>query len=191
MSGHLSHHHRNLIISSWSAFELLVTTLCENILPIDIKNELLSFQFDEIKKRLKVEENAEIRSKFSKKHLTHVPMPRKCNKLFSLIQNNYSRNRKEDEQFLGFLGDFRNTMHTNFIYYGSKNKKYVFNTIEFCFIPNKLVRYNDSTPYGPTLPLDIIDRLIAISLAISLALNIENKIRYPDLNAMKDLDTPS
>lgn len=192
INSYLSHHHRNLIISSWSAFETFVTTLCETILSDEAKTKLLSFQFDDIKKKLNLEENIEMREKFSKQHLTHVPMPRKCDKLFALL-NNYSRNKKKDKAFLSFFGDFRNTIHTNFIYYGNDTKKYKFGETTFHFIPNKLVRYNydTSTPYNPLVHLNLIDNLIKISAEVSLTLSFPDEIPYPDLNAMKDLDTPS
>ncbi|TAG14741.1 MAG: hypothetical protein EAZ41_00580 [Sphingobacteriia bacterium] len=183
---YFSHHHRNLIISSWSAFETLVTTVCETILPSEIKTELLSFQYDEIKKKFKLEENGEMRKKFSINHLTHVPMPRKCNKLFSFLEN-YSGSRKEDKRFLSLFGDFRNTIHTNFIYYGSKTNEYQFGETKFIFTPNKVVRYsfNSSTPYSPLVYLNLVNNLIAISAKIIFAINFPNEIPYSDLNAMK------
>src|SRR5215203_3790171 len=51
MTGQISNFNRNLLISGWSAFELLITTLCEK-LPEDIRQELLSFEYEEMKKRL-------------------------------------------------------------------------------------------------------------------------------------------
>lgn len=151
------------------------------------KAKLLRFQFDDIRKKLKIEEDEALRKKFAKQHLTHVPIARKYNKLFRIIRDKYSRPLKQDEHFLSFLGDFRNSIHTNFIYYGSADKKYQFDEIEFLFVQRQIVRYNDPTPFGPTLYLNIFERLVEISLEISLSINVADEIPYPDLDATKDI----
>jgi hypothetical protein len=187
MSGHISNFNRNLLISKWSAFELLITTLCEKILPQDNQQELLSFEYEEMKKRLKLQEDDAARGKYTQKHLAHVPMPRKYGRLFDVIKRPYSRNLKEDKQFLIFMGDLRNTVHSNFIYYGQEQKTYNFNGINFEFIPNRVVRYNNPDQYGLKLQLDLFQKLCEISLELSLALGIDNEIPYPDLDAQNDI----
>ena len=185
LKGYVSYHNRNLIISSWSIFELLITTLCDFILDEKTKEELLSHDLSEIKKAFNIEGVGSADKKFIKKHLAHVPIPRKCDAIYKQIHTNYSRKAKEDKRFLRFAGDFRNTIHSNFIYYGSLNNKYDFDDVEFIFEKNKVVRYSDSDEIGPTLYIKLIARLKDISLAICNDLNISDTILYPDLDAQK------
>jgi hypothetical protein len=183
LNGYISYHNRNLVISSWSIFELLITALCDFILDDETKKELLSHELLDIKKSFKIQTLGRSDKKYIKKHLAHVPIPRKCDALYKRIDTNYSRDIKADKLFLRFVGDFRNTIHSNFIYYGSENKKYDFDDIEFVFEKNKVVRYSDPDEMGPTLYIKLVTRLIDVSLAICNDLHVSDMIPYPDLDA--------
>lgn len=186
----LSHYHRNLIITVWSLYELLTTIICETILDNQVKDELLSHQFNEVvgvinkEKDLGIEQIEKLKLKLKKKHLTHVPINRKYNSLFKLI-NNYDREEKADKEFLDFLGSLRNTMHANFIYYGDKAKTYQFKEYEFKFEPNKSLGWHDPEPTSPRLYIELIKELVDISSSINKGLNFGDIIPYPDPDSQK------
>jgi len=179
---YLSHYHRNLLISSWSSFELLITSVCETLLDPITKELLLTSNFDDIIKKLKIPDNKE-REKFSVKRLTHVPISRKYSELFKLGKKEYSRDIKVDKKFLEFFRDFRNTIHTNFIYYGTDNKEFKFTEITFKFNKEKVVGWNDPFPLSPELYLNLIFELKNITTSLLNFIDHKDVILYPDLEA--------
>lgn len=180
---YLSHHHQNLLIGSWSIFELLITILCESLLETNIKQTLLTHKFDDVVKKLKIPDDPEIRAKFSEKKLTHVPITRKYSELFKLFKGKYSRNESTDKQFLEFYRDLRNTIHTNYIFFGSAPKEFKFKEITFNFVPNEVIKYGDPAPLSPKLYIELIIELKDITTAILESINHKELIPYPDLNA--------
>lgn len=180
--GQINYLNRGLLIDVWSTFELCVTTFTNGIVNDDEKEKLLSFEYNNILKHLKntflnKTDNETLSKSLRKTHLTHVPIVRKIDLLFKKTVE-YSREIEEDKKFLAFLGKLRNTMHTNFIYYG-KDYTYTFNDTSFLFVNEKVVEWD---AYD-NLWLDLVDTLISIWLEIIRTIKHDNVILYPDLNS--------
>ena len=128
---------RGLFIDSWSAFEFFLTYVCEQLLNETDKASLLEYDYKEIGKilsRYEVNEGdtQKVKKLLIKGSLTHVPVARKYNKLYSLNGSHYGGDWNEDKVFLEFYGKYRNTMHTNYIYHGtSKQYKILGITYDF------------------------------------------------------------
>ncbi len=174
---------RNFLVSTWSNFELCVTTLTEAIATEEEKLHLLEFQFSETIRNLKKseihpEDLINLKDTLKKDHLTHVPIVRKTDLLFKKA-NNYSRNISEDKRFLIFLGKFRNTIHTNFIYYG-KDYEYTFNNkVLFKFKNKELVKWDDVYFGSPELYFDIKTTIKEIWKSLVMAIDHQDIILYP------------
>lgn len=192
-AGHFNSLNRNLIIDSWSAFELCITTfssaLCE---PLELE-KLLSHQYSEIIRILRhtnISENElkKLKKHLIKEHMTHVPINRKIDLLFIKAEN-YYRDKKKDKEFLLFYGKLRNTMHTNFIYYGNYYE-YKFGNAHFKFENGKLVKWIDPfrpkigslPPYveSPKLYFYLLGELKEIWKTLITSTKFEDVIYYPD-----------
>jgi hypothetical protein len=179
---HLHYLNRSLLIDSWSMFELCVTTLCDGILSTEKKEKLLYHQYKAVIKEIKstsLDSAVDIRLQrlLKKEHLTHVPIVRKTDALFS-SSTDYPRNKETDKAFLAFFGKFRNTIHTNFIYYG-KDYEYYFNDIHFKFEDNKIVKWNDQSFKIFFL---LVSELKDIWKALASSIVFDDVILYPDNN---------
>ncbi|MFD1873887.1 hypothetical protein [Hymenobacter bucti] len=151
--------YRNLFLESWSTFEFCLTYLCEELLDEVTKKELLEYDLKEINKtllkyNLSDADNQKIEKIFYRNHLTHVPVTRKYNKLYSLYKKFYTGNWTEDSAFLEFYGKYRNCMHTNYIYHG-KDKEYTFFGITYFFIDSEVVSQNKEATSSNKLDLAI------------------------------------
>ena len=179
---YLSPHHRNLIIGSWNIFELLITCMCDKLISVEAREELLSFQVKEILDK-KNTLNEAGKKYLLKKHLADVPITRKYNVLIKFADK-YSRNWNDDKKFLEFLRDFRNAgMHSNFIHFGSEKPDYIFRKVKFRFQYGKIVDYDDPNPLSPTLYLSLSIELVKIVNEIIRAIQFNDLIPYPDLKA--------
>lgn len=168
---------RNFLISTWSAFEASVTQFCEALASPEEKEKLLAHEYDEVMAILKnsgitPEVETKLKKKLTKKHLTHVPITKKTDFLFKKAQN-YSRNEVQDREFLAFLGRFRNTFHTNFIFHGNDCDYQYEDKALFRFKNNEKVGWNDKYNGRPDLYFDIKTTIKEIWKA--LILNIEHK----------------
>lgn len=139
--------YRGLLIESWSAFEFCLTYLCDFLFTSEAKKELLEQDLNDIKKvlarySLSDAHMQKVTKMFYRDHLTHVPMTRKYNKLYSLFRQHYQGNWSEDSSFLEFFGKYRNTMHTNYIYQG-KDKSYSFLGITYHFANGEAVSHSE------------------------------------------------
>jgi hypothetical protein len=177
---HLHYLNRSLLIDSWSTFELCVTTFCAGIVSAEKLEKLLSHQYNDVAKELKsVPIDAEVLIKLQKllkkEHLTHVPIVRKTEALFSSAKD-YPRNKEADKAFLVFFGKFRNTIHTNFIYYG-KDYEYYFNEIHFKFQDAKIVKWSDQSFKMFFL---LVTELKEIWNALTSSIDFADIILYPD-----------
>jgi hypothetical protein len=177
---HLHYLNRSLLFDCWSAFELCVTTFCSGIVSTEKLEKLLSYQYNDVIKELRVTslEPAvlqRLQKLLKKEHLTHVPIVRKTDFLFSSTKN-YPRNKEADKAFLIFYGKFRNTTHTNFIYYG-KDYEYYFNGIHFIFQDSKIVKWNDQS--FKTF-FQLVTELKEIWKALSSSIDFKEVILYPD-----------
>lgn len=141
---YLNYLNSQLLINSWSNFELFITLISDAILSNLQKNELLNIDCNRIKDLFKDTsldtKQLEKINKFQKGHLAHCPIINKYGKIFKLINNDYSkvRNKKKDIDFLQFYGKLRNCIHSIYIYFG-KDYSYNFNGITFQFINNTLL----------------------------------------------------
>lgn len=140
---------RNLLISSWSNFEFCVNTFCKAVTNPSEKDALLAYQYNNIKKMLKKtsidpEEEKQLKETLIAKDFAHVPIVRKTDCLFKKA-NGYSRVPNDDKEFLLFMGKFRNTIHSNFIYSG-KDYEYTFQGVQFVFKNNEKVKWSSSDP---------------------------------------------
>jgi hypothetical protein len=175
---------RSMFIDSWSIFELCVTTFCSGLCTNEELDKLLKHQFNDLinilnEKQLTDNEKVKLEKFTLKEHLTHVPIVRKTDFLFKKAIN-YSRNKNADKEFLLFYGKFRNTMHTNFIYFG-KDYEYYFGDAHFVFINNKIVTWDDPFLPSPKLYFNIIDELKGIWKELISTIPYDGLIEYPDI----------
>lgn len=118
------------------------------------------------------EELLKLRGCLAEKHLTHLPVTRKYEKLYSLYKSHYKGNWNEDYELLVFFGKYRNSMHTNYIYHGG-DKQYDILGIRYNFVnghaivPNRQLHVADMVDLGVKLK-DTVMRLF-------------NSIQYPGL----------
>lgn len=185
LQGHTNSLNRNLLISAWSNFELCTTVLCDAIASEEEREKLLSHQYRDTLKALKnstIDENdrEKLKKVAMKHHLTHVPIVRKTDFLFTKA-NHYGGNLEQDKEFLKFLGKLRNTVHTNFIYYG-KDYEYKFGQAHFVFRDQQLVVWADPFDGTPRLFFHFMTRLKEIWKSIITAINHPDLIPYPDPN---------
>ena len=127
---------------------------------------------------LSEKEDGEIRKLTVKNHLTHVPITRKTDFLFKK-SNGYSRNQNQDKEFLRFFGKFRNTQHTNFIYYGN-DYEFKFEHSHFVFRDTKLVKWTDPFSPSPNLYFYLIHELKEIWKELIRTIEHKDLIQYPD-----------
>lgn len=144
---------RNFLVSTWSAFELSVTTLCDRIATEEEKKELLNYQVNEIGKKLadeggSINDFPELIKSLSKGHLTHVPIVRKTDFLFKKVQNCSKEDKAKYKDTLAFFGKFRNTIHTNFVYYGKDYKYNLLDKVDFVFNNDEVVQYTNERYVG-------------------------------------------
>ena len=130
----------NLIISTWSIFELCISQICKALLDKDSISKLLKSNYNRIMKVLKDSVELGIKDKLLKNHQTkfieHVSINLKMDKIFSLMKY---ENYKRDKEFLLFYGKLRNSIHSNYVYYGNPYK-YNFKDHEFIFTPNRPIK---------------------------------------------------
>lgn len=157
-----------LIVNCWSNFELFITLFCYAVLPKSEIDKLLELDYEKTKQILKKEsitEEIDIKlRKYVKNHLTHIPNVNKYGKILKLIRPYPSnRTKKEDLNFLEFFGQLRNCMHSNYIYYGTKEKEFVYDNEKFRFKFGKPIsqsNFKESSPYNLTKNLKDIFELI-------------------------------
>lgn len=182
-ASHFNSLNRSFLIDAWSTFELCVTTMTEAITSEDEKNKLLMHLYYDIKKKVKkielsTDEELEIQKLTKKKHLTHVPITRKTDLLFKKAKG-YGRNEQSDKEFLRFIGKFRNTLHTNFIYYG-KDYEYKFGNAHFVFKDGKIVKWADPFSPSPKLYFYLVGNLKEIWKELIKTIKHDELINYPD-----------
>lgn len=182
---HTNSLNRNLQIDSWSVFELCVTPFCYALCENHELEKLLNYSYTEVINCLKKSDLDESDSEKLKRHLikenlVHVPITRKTDFLFNKAVNYYG-DIKKDKEFLIFLGKLRNTMHTNFIYYG-KDYEYKFGHAHFVFKNGKLVKWLDPFEPSPKLYFYLVGRLKEIWKNLITSIKHDEIIFYPDLD---------
>lgn len=173
---------RHFLTDVWSTFELCVTILVEALIDKDDLDKMLLHHYKDIRKCFKnsvideVDMEALIAST-KKSHLTHVPVTRKTDFLFR--KSSYFRNTIRDKEFLIFLGKWRNTMHSNYIYFG-KDYKYEFGNAVFLFKNGEMVKWIDPFEPSPKLYFHIMGNLRDIWVTLIKSIKHEATIPYPD-----------
>jgi hypothetical protein len=182
-AGYFNSLNRSLLIDAWSVFELCVTTLCNGICSKQELCKLLEFHYKEIvgeikSTKLKDSENSAIRKLTIKRHLTHIPITRKTDFLFKKSKG-YGRDIEKDKEYLRFLGRFRNTLHTNFIYYGNEFE-YKIGQAHFVFKDNKIVKWYNPFSQPSKLYFYLIGELKEIWKELVMTIEHSGLIQYPD-----------
>jgi hypothetical protein len=142
-----------LFIGAWSTFELCVTLFCDAIASPQEKEKLLASTYKDVKEKIKksVLDQTDLdalKESLMDIHLTHVAVSRKTDFLFKKSKNYPTERVKEDKEFLLFFGRYRNTMHTNYIYFAKRNLKtltYPFSDGVYTFENEKIVGYNNES----------------------------------------------
>ncbi|CAM3788347.1 hypothetical protein FLGE108171_15065 [Flavobacterium gelidilacus] len=183
-TSHFNSLNRNFILDAWSTFEICVNTFCEGVSNAYELERLLNHKYSDYikllpKGKLNDDELKVIKTKLITKHLTHVPIVRKTDALFKKTVS-YSRNIDEDKRFLLFFGALRNTMHSNFIYYG-KTFEYKFGHAIFKFEDGEMVKWFDPFEATPKLYFYMVGYLKDIWRALIDSIKWEEIIYYPNL----------
>ncbi len=173
---------RGLIIDSWSSFEVCLSAICDKIYSSEDKLNIQNKKYEDVIKCLKKYNlDEEIKKKLEKilveKEFWLTSTNSKFNKLLSLLKEKYRREIKKDRDFLEFFGKLRNTMHSNFVYFGEPFI-YIFEGVEFIFDKKQLV-VNERDAH-PLLFLNMIVRLTEIYTEIISHFEDTGFIPYPD-----------
>lgn len=175
---------QRLFVFAWSIFELAVSTFFAAVADEEELQKILSMDYNEVLKCVIVNEGKEDKLKkiLIKNNLAHVSINRKYNYLLKKVRG-YGRSVIDDRAFLDFFGKMRNTMHTNFIYFG-QDYEYRFGQAHFVFENNKQVVWSDPFDEGniPNVKLYIylIGHLNEIFREIIRCIFHEGVILYPD-----------
>lgn len=184
---HFNTLNQRIFIIAWSLFELAIATFYEAVVEDTELKKQKEENFNELLKLVTINNGKEdkIKKMFIKQSLHEIPIVRKYNYLLKKA-NGYSRNLKADRTFLEFFGKLRNTMHSNFIYYG-KYFEYNFGDAHFVFKNKEIVRWTDpfDTKQVPSVELyyHLIGNLNMIALEIFKCNPTEVFIPYPDQTA--------
>lgn len=182
---HFNALNRQIIVDSWSVFELCVNTFCEKLCNENELNKLLSSNYNELLKVLKLtkiddNEVSQLKEKYIVKNLTHVSIVRKTDFLFKKVKG-YDRYIEKDKKFLLFYGKLRNCMHSNYIYFGDKNFEYEFGNAKFVFENGEMVKWNDPFKESPKLYFHLMGNLKGIWKSIINSIEYNDIIFYPVL----------
>ncbi|WP_223577907.1 hypothetical protein [Sphingobacterium sp. GVS05A] len=180
-----SMNHR-VYIMAWSLFELAISTVFNHVCPDKKKEDYLNKKFKEIKNKVPKEHWEQVKKTLKIKSINLLPMPTKYGYLLKIAKG-YDGNKQNELEFLTFFGKFRNTVHSNFIYFG-EDFDYKFGQAHFVFRNGKIVKWTD--PFSkheniPTVELytHLIGQLNDITLKIFSAVPYEGFIGYPDPDA--------
>jgi len=178
---------QRVFVFAWSIFELSLSTFFSAVVDDDELQALLEYDYADVLKCVTIKEGKEGRLKalLIKNNIAHISINRKYNLLFKKVKG-YSRSIKYDKEFLEFFGKLRNTMHSNFIYFG-KDYEYRFGDAHFIFRDNREVVWIDpfENGYVPAVRLYtyLIGQLNLIFFEISRCIPFEPFIPYPDTEA--------
>jgi hypothetical protein len=137
---------RNVILNSWTAFELAISDIFNTICVDNEKDKIIIDLNHKIIKAIGdlAQENQEVVIKSLTKS-TFIPLIRKFRNLVD--KKKYKRNYKQDLEFLTFVNAYRNCMlHSNGIYNG-KNFEYEYNEVKYEFIDQEMFSETNHYPY--------------------------------------------
>ncbi|NVM63827.1 hypothetical protein FHW88_002116 [Mucilaginibacter sp. SG538B] len=177
---------RSFFLDAFSSFEVCLNVLVEAIISPDEIDHVLRYSLNEVSQILKMADLSDSAQKkleklLVKNHVTHVPYIRKIELLFKYAGKRYDGDVKNDREFLNFLSKLRNTIHTQWVYFG-KDYDYLFkDNAHFIFKNGKQVIW--TSPYddgGAMLFIDIFDRLKEIWKKFIFGISFENPIPIYD-----------
>ncbi len=151
---------RGFITDNLSIFETAISTILDNVLPDDEKQALLGRRGN---------------------HISNIGVKKKWGKFFDLISENYDRDLQGDKKFLDFFAAYRNSMHSNMVFYGREDFNYFFNGIEIYFRFGKSV--TQSGNFGIDWHFKLGTNLVTTFTAMVHALNYDDFISYPDIES--------
>lgn len=130
----------NLIIDTWSTFELCISQICKKILPPESNDKLLKSNFNRTMKIIKTGLSSELIEDLllnqKLKYIEHVSINLKTDQIFNIAQYQAFQ---LDKKFLLFYGKCRNSIHSNYVYYG-KPFSFKFKGVTFTFEPEKPIK---------------------------------------------------
>jgi hypothetical protein len=124
-----------------------------------------------VKKMIPEEVGIVLKEKMKIDYIEHVSINLKTDQIFNLID--YTK-KIQDKQFLLFYGRMRNSVHSNYVYYGNPDV-YEFGGITYSFQPNEPIDMS---------PLILDDDLSIFNISIELRdifQRIINEIEYDGL----------
>ncbi len=151
---------RSFITDYLSIFETTVSTILDNILSDHEKRKLLGKRY---------------------KHISNIGVRQKWNKFYDFIDLKYQRDIEEDKQFLNFFAAYRNSMHSNMVFYGKDDFTYSFDGIKLFFCFGKSV--TQSHDFGIDWHFKLGTNLVTILTTMIFALDYKEFIPYPDMMA--------
>ena len=156
LSAHLNY---SLIIETWSTFELCINQICKAILADDAIEKLLVCNYSRIIRVLDKSISPDLNDALLKdqklKYLEHASINLKTDQLYKIISY---KDFKIDKEFLLFYGKLRNSIHTNYVYYG-KEFRYIYKGTTYSFEPCKPIKQE---------PLDWENNLSIFQLSVEL-----------------------
>lgn len=185
--GHFNVINQRVFVMAWSLFELAISTFYTVVVNEEELQKQYHETYNDVLRCIDIKDGKEEKLKklLIKKSIHQIPIVRKYNYLLKSKQ--YSRNVEEDKEFLKFFGTLRNTMHSNFIFYG-KDFDFKFLDSEFLFENGKEVRWSDPYETGVVPSTILYFKLIGYLNSIVKEIFISNPhhylIPYPDLNAL-------
>ena len=179
---------RSFFFDAFSSFEVCLNVFCGSIFKADEIDHLLKHSLNEVDHILKnIEVNESIQGKLNKlllkTHLTHVPFIRKIETLFKYCKSEYHGNINDDREFLIFLSKLRNTIHTQWVYFGNSYEYFYDQDTHFVFQNGKQVVWTN--PYddgGARLFVKMFDRLKGIWKNFIFGISFDNFIPFYDEN---------
>lgn len=179
--------YRRFFIDVFSNFEFFMTSVCEAILSNKTKEELLEWKSKDILQKLKKYELGEAHSilynTLKEKQFSSVPFNRRIKSLFAIVKSNYKGDYSADKKFLLFTQKLRNTIHSNFNYFGDDDE-YYFGSAHYVFKYGNPIGWYDEKRSNLILKLDLAERIKDIWVHLINAIERTAPIKYvkPKIN---------
>lgn len=179
--------YRRFFIDVFSNFEFFMTSICEAILSNETKEKLLEWKSEDILQKLKRYELGEahiiLYNTLKEKQLSSVPFNRRIKSLFAIVKSNYKGDYSAGKKFLLFTQKLRNTIHSNFNYFGDDDE-YYFGSAHYVFKYGNPIGWYDEKRSNLTLKLDLAERIKDIWVHLINAIERTEHISYvkPKIN---------
>lgn len=136
-----SYFHYCFIIKCWSNFESCINQICKEkeVLNIDIFVKLKETEYLRIIEELRTLEipedvNNNLYIRFYRENIEQVSINLKTDQIYKTLKNKFidTAQIKSDKKYLEFYGRLRNSIHSNYVYYGN-NFDFNFKGMKFQF----------------------------------------------------------